>query len=239
MNKVAEGPGIESIPKVVKARLGTQAVPELLTCPKCRQDKAPSEFGRSKARSTGRQLWCRACKATYDQGSLPRQPRQETCDSGQQQGQSDRKRKRAFLYLLAHPCQDCGEKDPVVLEFDHVSGEKSSAITDMVRGGAYRWDTIAAEIEKCVVRCANCHRRRTAIQLGFRTWRDLQEPVVGIEPTTPSLRVRCSTSELHRQCTPIEALHKHFGLAEDRTFRNQTAIKEFLARGTSNREPYP
>ena len=123
----------------------------------------------------------------------------------------------------------------MVLELDHVSGEKSSAITNMVRGGAYRWDTIAAEIEKCVVRCANCHRRRTAVQLGYRAWRDLREPVVGIEPTTPSLRVRCSTPELHRQFTPVDALRKHFGLGEDGTFRNQSAIRNFLAPGELRR----
>jgi len=226
-------------PKVAKARLGTQAVPELLSCPKCRQDKAPSEFGRSKARSTGRQLWCRACKATYDQDLYRGSPDRKRSIQANNKAKAIENAKRVFLYLLAHPCQDCGAKDPVVLEFDHVSGEKSSAITDMVRGGAYRWDTIAAEIEKCVVRCANCHRRRTAVQLGYRTWRDLREPVVGIEPTTPSLRVRCSTPELHRQFTPVEALHNYFGLAEDGTFRNQTAIRDFLAPGASNRELYP
>lgn len=225
--------------KVAKACLGTEAVPKLLPCPKCMQSKAPSEFGRSRARSTGRQLWCRACKATYDQDLYRHSPARKRSIQANNKARAIENAKRVFLYLLAHPCQDCGEKDPVVLEFDHVSGEKSSAITDMVRGGAYRWCRIAAEIEKCVVRCANCHRRRTAVQLGYRTWRDLREPVVGIEPTTPSLRVRCSTPELHRQFTPVEALHKHFGLAEDGNFSNQTAIMNFLAPGTSNRELYP
>jgi hypothetical protein len=219
--------------EVANALLGTQAVPELLSCPKCRQDKTPSEFGRSKGRSTGRQLWCRACKATYDQDLYRSSPARKRSIQAKNKTRAIENAKRVFLYLLAHPCQDCGEEDPVVLEFDHVSGEKLSAITNMVRGGAYRWDTIAEEIEKCVVRCANCHRRRTAIQLGYRTWRDLREPVVGIEPTTPSLRVRCSTPELHRQFTPVEALRKHFGLALDGTFRDQTAIREFLAPGTS------
>ena len=215
------------------------AVPESLSCPRCRQDKAPNEFARSRARSTGRQLWCRTCKATYDQELYRHSPDRKRSIQANNKARAIENAKRVFLYLLAHPCQDCGEKDPVVLEFDHVSGEKSNAITDMVRGGAYRWDTIVGEIEKCVVRCANCHRRRTAVQLGYRAWRDLREPVVGIEPTTPSLRVRCSTPELHRQATPVEPLRKHFGLAEDGTFRNQTAINDFLASGTSKSSAPP
>jgi len=207
--------------------------------PKVQAGQGTERIRQNQARSTGRQLWCRACKASYDHDLYRGSPDRKRSIQANNKARAIENAKRAFLYLLAHPCQYCGEKDPVVLEFDHVSGEKSSAITDMIRGGAYRWDTIAAEIEKCVVRCANCHRRRTAIQLGYRTWRDLQEPVVGIEPTTPSLRVRCSTPELHRQFTPVEALRKHFGLAEDGTFRNQAAIRGFLAPGTSGRELDP
>lgn len=62
-------------------------------------------------------------------------------------------------YLRQHPCVDCGESDPVVLDFDHVKGKKFKNIADMV--GTYPWLSVLKEIEKCVVRCANCHRRKT------------------------------------------------------------------------------
>ena len=55
------------------------------------------------------------------------------------------------------PCVDCGESNPVLLEFDHVRGEKVKCISDMVRG-AYSIEAIKEEIKKCDVRCANCHR---------------------------------------------------------------------------------
>jgi len=57
-------------------------------------------------------------------------------------------------------CVDCGESDPIVLEFDHVRGEKVKNIADMVNQ-SYGIETIKNEIRKCEVRCANCHRRKT------------------------------------------------------------------------------
>ena len=58
---------------------------------------------------------------------------------------------------------DCGESDPLVLEFDHLR-DKSFAIS---RGWADRgWESILREIEKCEVVCANCHRRRTLTRRG-------------------------------------------------------------------------
>jgi hypothetical protein len=57
---------------------------------------------------------------------------------------------------------DCGETDIVVLEFDHVgeAGSKQFNISDATRFG-YGMAKIKAEIAKCEVRCANCHRKKT------------------------------------------------------------------------------
>src|SRR5258707_137319 len=57
-------------------------------------------------------------------------------------------------YLVNHPCIDCGEKDITVLEFDH-RYDKDRAVSLMLRFSRNR---LFAEIEKCDVRCANCHR---------------------------------------------------------------------------------
>jgi transposase len=57
-------------------------------------------------------------------------------------------------------CVDCKKKYPYfVLDFDHISGEKTDGIARMVL-----WNTleeIYEEISKCEVVCANCHRLRT------------------------------------------------------------------------------
>jgi L-lysine 2,3-aminomutase len=62
------------------------------------------------------------------------------------------------------PCVDCGESDPLVLEFDHLE-EKSFNIAKGLR--SHSWEAILDEIGKCEVVCANCHRRRTALRGGF------------------------------------------------------------------------
>jgi hypothetical protein len=63
-------------------------------------------------------------------------------------------------YFKTHPCVDCGESDPIVLDFDHVRGEKLYDVSRAVNQGYRLWKVIQ-EIEKCEVRCANCHRRIT------------------------------------------------------------------------------
>jgi hypothetical protein len=72
-------------------------------------------------------------------------------------------------YLELHPCIDCGEDDPVVLQFDH-QGDKTMKVSQMVNHSSL--ERLSAEIAKCEVRCGNCHTRRTAKQLGWYEWRD-------------------------------------------------------------------
>jgi thymidine kinase len=79
-----------------------------------------------------------------------------------------RKRNRDFVreYLVSHPCVDCGESRWRVLEFDHIRGAKYADIAWMIVQ-TRSLENIAKEIAKCEVRCANCHRLRTAKQFGW------------------------------------------------------------------------
>jgi hypothetical protein len=74
-------------------------------------------------------------------------------------------RKNIQDFLSDKMCIDCGEKDPIVLEFDHkLQSDKFKTINKML-SGHYSWSTIEKEILKCEIRCANCHRRKTYKQL--------------------------------------------------------------------------
>lgn len=68
---------------------------------------------------------------------------------------------------LSAGCVDCPEKDVVVLDFDHVTGVKKYSISYMIGSGFYP-EVIKEEMSKCVVRCANCHRRKTARDFNWR-----------------------------------------------------------------------
>ena len=55
-------------------------------------------------------------------------------------------------------CVDCGyNENPIALDFDHVRGEKHMGIAQAV-SRCWSLEKILQEIEKCEVRCANCHR---------------------------------------------------------------------------------
>src|SRR5437868_5163001 len=66
---------------------------------------------------------------------------------------------RLWKYRAEHPCVDCGETDPLILEFDHVSPDNKRSEIYCLANKTYAWTAILAEIERCEVRCANCHRR--------------------------------------------------------------------------------
>lgn len=79
-----------------------------------------------------------------------------------------KKRLKQFIwdYYLAHPCVNCGESDPVVLEFDHIDGAtKSFGISEAIYSKSFK--KVEAEIAKCQILCANCHKRKTAITLNW------------------------------------------------------------------------
>ena len=81
----------------------------------------------------------------------------------------DRRNIRIVLERLSRAaCVDCDLADPLVLQFDHRES-KTKDIASLVRSGCSS-QRLIDELNKCEIRCANCHRRRTATQGGwFRT----------------------------------------------------------------------
>ena len=97
-------------------------------------------------------------------------------NSQRSRARSKELKERIWAYLAEQPCVDCGVTDPLVLEFDHVDpANKRDEIYRLVHH-AYSWAAIEVEIAKCEVRCANCHRRRTALQFSWSRF----------DPTAPS-----------------------------------------------------
>jgi 5-methylcytosine-specific restriction endonuclease McrA len=76
--------------------------------------------------------------------------------------------KLLWNFLSDHPCK-CGETNPVVLELDHLRNKKYN-ISDVIY--CHTWLSIQKELKKCQVLCANCHRKKTAKQLGYYSYMD-------------------------------------------------------------------
>jgi L-lysine 2,3-aminomutase len=132
-------------------------------CCHCKAWKPLTDFNRMSKSLDGRQARCRECNKAYHYENWERHMSQIR---GRTKRVTRENQRNILEYLLAHPCVDCGESDPVVLQFDHLR-DKRKNVGAMIRG--YPWSTILEEIEKCVVRCANCHARRTMSNVN--SWR--------------------------------------------------------------------
>lgn len=82
-------------------------------------------------------------------------------------------------YFQSHPCIDCNETNILVLEFDHIDkNDKVSDISRILRNRLTLTE-VKKEITKCVVRCANCHRIKTARE--DKSWRLKFAPVAQLD----------------------------------------------------------
>ncbi|SRR5581483_351277 len=136
-------------------------------CPGCDTWKDESEFNW-KNRLLGKlQSHCKVCQSTWTKRHY-----QKNKGSYLERAKSRNARVRlelqefVFEYLKTHPCVDCGNNDPLVLSFDHIEGSKRKEISLLLKN-AISLDKLIQEIDKCEVRCANCHTRRHALERGF------------------------------------------------------------------------
>lgn len=127
----------------------------MVKCTKCKQLKQRKDFHKCKGNPNGLQAKCKTCVKSYDKDryKYPNGKKRKGNDKYKQE-----KQLFVYRYLETHPCVDCGEKNLLVLEFDHLR-DKDMDIADLITG--YSLAKIKKEIEKCEVVCSNCHKIRT------------------------------------------------------------------------------
>ena len=131
-------------------------------CAKCNTVKPVSEFSSHANRPNGLQSRCKSCsnKAGLD-NYYKNKDRYYAVAKNRQEWLRSKVREAKSV-----PCADCAQSfDPVCMDFDHLPEFiKEYDISYMVRH-RMAWSRIEAEISKCEVVCANCHRLRSKDRL--------------------------------------------------------------------------
>ena len=151
------------------------------TCSRCEKIKPESEFWLKSRAKSRLQPWCKKCLYEY------REARGWYNKTQAEQQKRWHRRRKAWVDSLKmdKPCTDCGRiYPPCVMDFHHRDkGSKVFTISKVARHGDKA--KLLAEIEKCDLLCANCHRIRTH-ERGCRP--TLQDSAQILLPTeTPNL----------------------------------------------------
>ena len=130
-------------------------------CSMCNLEKNFSEFNK-KSGKKNHQPYCRDCdnKKSREYYAANREHHIKEI------AKRNKKYKKEIDDLIREmklntKCSDCNKKYHwFQMDFDHVRGKKDRPISEMVANKVGK-DRILAEIDKCEIVCANCHRLRT------------------------------------------------------------------------------
>ena len=144
------------------------------TCSKCLTPKEETCFSKRAKSKDGLKNCCKDCDRLYS-SSLDK----NKLNTRKLKAFKERRngiRVKILEYLKDKSCECCGEADPVVLEFDHINPSQKEFVISEAVGKVYGWDRIEAELKKCQILCANCHRRKTAKDLGWYKQQEVAQP---------------------------------------------------------------
>lgn len=118
-----------------------------------------------------RRRQCRSCRAAYMKEYLrkysPKYYRKNRAEVNSKTAAINKRRRHeryAKIRALqeATPCMDCGQRFPyVVMDFDHRDPSTKTDLVSTLVKRMVEWPKVEAEITKCDIVCACCHRLRT------------------------------------------------------------------------------
>lgn len=118
-----------------------------------------TNFSKHVESEGGRLQRCKACVSEYHREYVASSPERQ--QKNRDRVKRNYAQKQALLWeLKSVPCMDCsGEFHPCAMDFDHRPGETKAF--QIARYTSKPVAVLLAEVAKCDVVCANCHRVRT------------------------------------------------------------------------------
>jgi len=80
----------------------------------------------------------------------------------------ERLRRKKFIenYKLKKGCSVCGyNESPEALDLDHI--DRTQKKFKLSQGHRRTWENMMSELEKCIVLCAICHRKKTQAEKDY------------------------------------------------------------------------
>jgi hypothetical protein len=201
----------------------------------CHEWKPEADFAFRSILTGVRQGHCRQCHAAYRrQHYLNNRAEYIAREAARIKSFRIENRQLLYDYLVAHPCVDCGETDVLVLEFDHRDPKTKSRDIGFL-AARKPWKFVLAEIQKCDVRCANCHRKRTSEQFSWSKSRTVfRSETARLVETPPNATAIDGPSHVagRRKCVRCgiaQPLEEYY-IRDKRTGRRSTICRECSRR---------
>ena len=118
-------------------------------CTKCKKEKDLEEFNKNKTKKDGYNNICRICSSERSKQYYTENKEHHVKVIRQRTNRVIKEnRQKVYDYCKTHPCVDCGETNPIVLDFDHRDNcQKVSDISSLITSGC-SWAKIETEIAK-------------------------------------------------------------------------------------------
>lgn len=124
-------------------------------CSYCQTEKPLTDFGKNKSKRDGLQTYCIICKQDFNKKAYIANP---TYFADKKRAAAKLIREKVATIKTNAGCFCCREDDECCLDFHHFDQKtKKDSVSNLINDGSLR--QVMVEIAKCVILCANCHRK--------------------------------------------------------------------------------
>lgn len=123
---------------------------EVKFCSSCSQSKGALLFSKGQSR-------CKECMSAWHKNHYATNAEYRLRRNEGKKARAEKSRKLIQRYKRFCGCKVCGEREPVALDLHHT--DPSSKEVEVSKTVNYSREILKKEVRKCVVLCANCHRK--------------------------------------------------------------------------------